>query len=31
MTLKFGRFQVLPHRREVLANGVPVTLGSRGF
>ena len=31
MTLKFGRFQVLPHRREVLANGVPVTLGSRAF
>jgi len=31
MTLKFGRFQVLPHRREFLAEGVPVPLGSRAF
>src|SRR5438552_8820966 len=31
MTLKFGRFQVLPHRREFLAEGVPVALGSRAF
>jgi predicted ATPase/DNA-binding winged helix-turn-helix (wHTH) protein len=31
MTLKFGRFQVLPHRREFLADGVPVALGSRAF
>src|ERR1700719_945729 len=31
MTIKFGRFQVLPHRREFLADGVPVTLGSRAF
>src|ERR1700751_4370851 len=31
MTLKFGRFQVLPHRRELLAGGVPVPLGSRAF
>jgi predicted ATPase/DNA-binding winged helix-turn-helix (wHTH) protein len=31
MTLKFGRFQVLPHRRELLAEGVPVPLGSRAF
>ena len=31
MTLKFGRFQVLPHRREFLAEGVPVSLGSRAF
>src|ERR1700756_4960261 len=31
MTLKFGRFQVLPHRRELLAGGVPVALGSRAF
>ncbi len=31
MTLKFGRFQVLPHRREFLADGVPVSLGSRAF
>src|ERR1700752_1738843 len=31
MTQKFGRFQVLPHRREFLADGVPVPLGSRAF
>src|SRR3984957_416140 len=31
MTIKFGRFQVLPHRREFLAEGVPVPLGSRAF
>jgi DNA-binding winged helix-turn-helix (wHTH) protein len=31
MTLKFGRFQVLPHRREFSADGVPVPLGSRAF
>jgi len=31
MTLKFGRFEVFPHRRELLAEGVPVPLGSRAF
>src|SRR5208282_524106 len=31
MTLKFGRFQVLRHRRELLAEGVPVPLGGRAF
>jgi len=31
MILKFGRFQVLPHRREFLAEEVPVALGSRAF
>src|SRR3984893_8800452 len=31
MILKFGRFQVLPHRREFFAEGVPVALGSRAF
>src|SRR5271156_2415736 len=31
MTSKFGRFQVLPHRREFLADGVPVAVGSRAF
>ena len=31
MTVKFGRFQVLPHRREFFAEGVPVALGSRAF
>src|SRR5438132_3164371 len=27
----FGRFQVLPHRRELLADGQPVKLGGRAF
>ena len=27
----FGRFQVLPHRRELLADGEPVRLGGRVF
>jgi DNA-binding winged helix-turn-helix (wHTH) protein len=27
----FGRFQVLPHRREVLADGRPIKLGGRAF
>jgi predicted ATPase/DNA-binding winged helix-turn-helix (wHTH) protein len=31
MILKFGRFQVLPHRREFSADGAPVPLGSRAF
>src|SRR5271166_1447706 len=31
MTHKFGRFEVLPHRRELFAEGVPVPLGSRAF
>jgi DNA-binding winged helix-turn-helix (wHTH) protein len=31
MTLKFGRFEVLPHRREFLSDGMPVALGSRAF
>jgi len=31
MNLEFGRFQVLPHHREFLAEGVPVPLGSRAF
>src|SRR5580704_4608620 len=31
MTIKFGRFQVLPRRREFLAEGVPLPLGSRAF
>jgi predicted ATPase/DNA-binding winged helix-turn-helix (wHTH) protein len=29
--LAFGRFQVLPHRRELLADGRPIKLGGRGF
>ena len=27
----FGRFQVSPHRRELLADGQPVKLGGRAF
>src|SRR5438105_9650683 len=27
----FGRFLALPHRRELLADGQPVTLGGRAF
>src|SRR6516225_3846216 len=27
----FGRFVLLPHRRELLADGRPVKLGGRGF
>jgi DNA-binding winged helix-turn-helix (wHTH) protein len=29
--LAFGRFQVLPHRRELLADGQPINLGGRAF
>ena len=27
----FGRFQVSPHRRELLADGQPIKLGGRAF
>src|SRR5580704_16945292 len=30
-SLAFGRFQVLPHRRELLADGRPIKLGGRAF
>src|SRR5258708_28649350 len=30
-TVAFGRFLVLPHRRELLADGQPVKLGGRAF
>jgi predicted ATPase/DNA-binding winged helix-turn-helix (wHTH) protein len=30
-SLAFGRFQVLPHRRELLADGQPIELGGRAF
>jgi DNA-binding winged helix-turn-helix (wHTH) protein len=30
-SVTFGRFQVLPHRRELLADGQPIKLGGRGF
>ncbi len=29
--IEFGRFRVLPHRRELLADGRPVELGARAF
>src|ERR1700736_6467300 len=29
--IEFGRFSVLPHRRELLAGGRPVELGGRAF
>jgi predicted ATPase/DNA-binding winged helix-turn-helix (wHTH) protein len=29
--IAFGRFQVLPHRRELLADGQPIKLGARAF
>jgi predicted ATPase/DNA-binding winged helix-turn-helix (wHTH) protein len=29
--IEFGRFRVLPHRRELLADGRPVQLGGRAF
>src|SRR5215207_9105281 len=29
--IAFGRFRVLPHRRELLADGQPVKLGGRAF
>jgi DNA-binding winged helix-turn-helix (wHTH) protein len=31
LELTFGRFQVLPERRELLANGRPIKLGGRAF
>jgi predicted ATPase/DNA-binding winged helix-turn-helix (wHTH) protein len=29
--IEFGRYQVWPHRRELLSNGVPIELGGRAF
>src|SRR5437667_400094 len=29
--MEFGRFRVLPHRRELLADGRPIHLGGRSF
>src|SRR5437868_1905430 len=29
--IEFGRFRILPHRRELLAQGRPVELGGRAF
>jgi DNA-binding winged helix-turn-helix (wHTH) protein len=30
-SVTFGRFQVLPHRRELLADGQPIKIGGRAF
>jgi DNA-binding winged helix-turn-helix (wHTH) protein len=30
-SVAFGRFRVLPHRRELLADGRPIKLGGRAF
>ena len=30
-SVEFGRFRILPHRREFLANGQPIELGGRAF
>jgi DNA-binding winged helix-turn-helix (wHTH) protein len=30
-SVAFGRFQLLPHRRELLADGQPIKLGGRAF
>jgi DNA-binding winged helix-turn-helix (wHTH) protein len=29
--IAFGRFRVVPHRRELIADGLPIKLGSRAF
>jgi DNA-binding winged helix-turn-helix (wHTH) protein len=29
--VEFGCFRILPHRREVLADGQPIELGGRAF
>jgi hypothetical protein len=29
--IEFGRFGILPHRRQLLADGRPIRLGGRGF
>src|SRR6516225_10204932 len=30
-SVEFGRFRILPHRREVLVDGWPIELGGRAF
>jgi len=30
-TLEFGRFKVVPHRRELVVDGTPIALGGRAF
>jgi DNA-binding winged helix-turn-helix (wHTH) protein len=29
--VEFGRFKVVPHRRELIADGTPIALGNRAF
>jgi hypothetical protein len=29
--VEFGRFRILPHRRELLADGQPIRIGGRAF
>jgi DNA-binding winged helix-turn-helix (wHTH) protein len=31
LALEFGRFRLLPRRRQLVADGMPIELGSRGF
>jgi hypothetical protein len=30
-SIEFGHFSIFPHRRQLLANGRPITLGGRAF
>jgi hypothetical protein len=30
-SVEFGRFRILPHRREILADGRPIELGGRAY
>ena len=30
-SIEFGHFSIFPHRRQVLADGGPITLGGRAF
>jgi DNA-binding winged helix-turn-helix (wHTH) protein len=30
-SIGFGRFRVLPHRREMIADGKPIKVGGRAF
>jgi hypothetical protein len=31
VTIEFGHFRIVPHRRELLADGRPINLGGRTF
>ena len=30
-SIEFGHYSILPHRRQLLADGQPITLGGRAF